>query len=163
MKKKTGKSSKLRDFVCVVCGKEFQNYYSPSDIKAGRGKVCSKECKGAYNSITRRRGSYRKCAKCGVDFWVRPSEDRRGYRRKYCSRKCAFPNEGGDILSSDGYYIKKNQKVHRLIMEEYLGRKLLVTEIVHHIDGDKLNNKIENLQIVSKAEHNAIHFTKHHR
>jgi len=46
---------------------------------------------------------------------------------------------------------------HRDIMEKYLGRKLLPTEIVHHIDENPLNNQIENLKIVSNHEHGLIH------
>ena len=51
------------------------------------------------------------------------------------------------------------KKVHRTLMEKHIGRKLLPTEIVHHINFDKLDNRIENLQIVSRSEHNKIHFT----
>lgn len=46
---------------------------------------------------------------------------------------------------------------HRYIMEQYLGRKLRVDEVVHHIDGDKQNNTLENLQVVSRSEHSRIH------
>jgi hypothetical protein len=46
---------------------------------------------------------------------------------------------------------------HRVIMERYLGRYLAPDELVHHIDGDKLNNQLENLLIVSMAQHRRIH------
>lgn len=46
---------------------------------------------------------------------------------------------------------------HRYIVEQYLGRKLEKDEIVHHIDGNKSNNNIENLQIMTKSEHSKLH------
>ena len=42
----------------------------------------------------------------------------------------------------------KTIREHRIIMEKHLGRKLEPWEHVHHIDGNKTNNKIENLQLV---------------
>lgn len=41
----------------------------------------------------------------------------------------------------------KTRRVHRLLMAEQLGRELSRRERVHHIDGDGLNNAIENLHL----------------
>jgi hypothetical protein len=46
---------------------------------------------------------------------------------------------------------------HRLVMEEFLGRKLGRSEHVHHLDMNKLNNNLDNLVIVLAGSHNTIH------
>lgn len=48
-------------------------------------------------------------------------------------------------------------KEHRLVMEDYLGRYLESTEVVHHIDEDKLNNSIDNLELCLKEIHTSYH------
>jgi hypothetical protein len=66
-------------------------------------------------------------------------------------------------VSTQGYLIHepvrgKKLLVHRLIMEQILGRPLSSDEIIHHIDGNKLNNHPSNLQIMTRSEH-----INHHR
>jgi len=49
---------------------------------------------------------------------------------------------------------------HRYLMEKHIGRKLEKAEIVHHIDGDKLNNDISNLKIMNRSSHQKLHTRK---
>ncbi len=51
---------------------------------------------------------------------------------------------------------KRRVKKHRHIVEQKIGRRLEPHEDVHHIDGDKQNNAIENLQVIPHGDHTRI-------
>lgn len=62
------------------------------------------------------------------------------------------------------YHYEYDKRIysHRLNMEKEIGRKLLKTEIVHHIDCDKTNDDINNLLICSASEHKLLHLQLEH-
>jgi len=54
----------------------------------------------------------------------------------------------------------KRVLLHRYLLEKHIGRNLKKGEIVHHKDGNPLNNLISNLELMSQAEHLKIHKPK---
>lgn len=69
--------------------------------------------------------------------------------------------KGGKTRSSKGYVVIRNDGSpmfeHRAIMEAHIGRKLSDNEVVHHINGDKTDNRLENLELMTAGEHSALH------
>lgn len=154
--------TKLHIKVCAICQDKFGTYRH-------KVKTCSKSCSSKLNGQSHIRGQYRICCVCKNSFYAKKSEDRRNCVRKYCSKKCQFHNKKmglptGEYLSYDGYIViptlpdgRKQIKKHRYVMELHIGRVLLPTEIVHHIDCNKLNNDISNLQVMTRSDHNRLH------
>ena len=101
-----------------------------------------------------------------------------GTKPKYCSRKCYGVSrrgtgnsnyKGGHYIDCDGYkrirlpYNDKRNKSHpyigehRMVMEKHLNRILKSIEIVHHINGNKLDNRIRNLVVTNQSIHASEH------
>ena len=60
--------------------------------------------------------------------------------------------------NSEGYVME-----HHLVMEEHIGRLIQSEEVVHHKNGNRRDNRIENLQLMTFKEHASLHMTERHR
>ena len=107
------------------------------------------------------------CDNCGKATRLHWSK-RRG-KVKFCDQIChseymrkhpeATAHYRGGNVTAAGYRRIGQRFEHRLVMEAHIGRSLLRREIVHHKDGDKLNNDISNLELMNNAEHSKRHFS----
>ena len=84
----------------------------------------------------------------------------RWFRHKTYDINPNWPNlkKGNPSLTKLGYYriFKDGERIlqHRYIMEQFIGRKLTKNERVHHINGIKTDNRIENLELFkNNSEH----------
>jgi len=86
-------------------------------------------------------------------FWGNKNANWKGGKRM---DKCGYIY----LYVPDHPYKAANNVVfeHRLVMEKYLGRYLKPNEFIHHKNGDRKDNKIENLQIITASEHARYHF-----
>lgn len=114
--------------ICSVCGKKFLVWQSRIDM--GKGKFCSISCGKMGKNNTSWNGGKKK-----IDGYV------------YILKK------DHPFAIGKGYV-----KEQRLIMEKHIRRYLKPTEVVHHKNNIRNDNRIKNLELLqNQAEHLKIH------
>lgn len=112
---------------CVQCGIKFKCF--AARVRAGGGRFCSMECRDTHN--------------VGVNHHRHVPE-------------YAYSLASGYMIRRDKQ-TGKNVRQHREIVELEIGRKLTSDEVVHHINGIKCDNRVENLMVVGRYDHSQIH------
>jgi hypothetical protein len=114
---------------CPVCAKEFSTIRSLVS-KAKHPKTCGVVCRSASMSGA-----------------ANPN-----YKRGYMESRSGYL-----MVMAGPKGNRRYRPAHRVVMEETLGRRLLVNEHVHHINGVKHDNRPENLELLGTAAHSRMH------
>lgn len=143
----------------LLLQRNFDSYYEYK-----RAKYCNKDC---YQKDHSKRYIKAYCLFCDKEFETQESRP-----KIFCSLKCRYDHnkrDGSTYVGVNGYrYVKVHghpngaqsnywMLEHRHVMEQHLGRYLTFEETVHHKDGNKLNNALENLEVLSNSAHVKLH------
>lgn len=150
---------------CGICGSPFKA------MMVSKTNYCSRKCATAPKESKIKRAQVHEarkqvCVICGAEFWP-ANMGPRAKPQNTCSIECGgLARRGclGDTRfdASSGYMLiniapRKWRREHIVVAEREMGRPLKRGEVVHHRNGNKIDNKPENLQVMTRREHMLYH------
>jgi len=142
--------------VCTHCAieKTLEEYHKGRGTVNGRLKRCRKCWSKRKMELYKQQyaaGKFGYCEDCKTPLARSP----KGRKQPHC-QKCRFGenswNWRGGHLNAQGYVMARREDrsptfKHRIVMEGHLGRRLHKDETVHHKNGVRDDNRIENLEL----------------
>ncbi|MBI4744721.1 MAG: HNH endonuclease [Actinobacteria bacterium] len=135
---------------CVICGKEF--FIKKFHAEKGWGKLCSINCRAE----AQRNGIWLKCENCGKNIYRTPRDFKKSKsKRFFCSVSCHCSWENKNVrcganapnwIAGENAYrdlLRRNKVLEKCKRCGAKDERILT---VHHKDGNRKNNKIENLE-----------------
>src|SRR5258708_3306621 len=150
-----------------------RGYHHSEETKRKIGTANSVALKGKRHSLAARRRMSLVARKKGFGKWMEGRTNHHSQKAKvYFSRRWQTNRNprwvpiGSTHLTGDGEYVlekvaeHKWRKQHRVVIERIIGRPLRRSEIVHHINENKHDNRPENLEVLTREEHGIRHQPK---
>lgn len=149
--KNCGKKEVLAKGLCRACYWRNYRHGFPDKIREVRRYKEGENCRFCGEDKVFAKNL---CQKCYHRNWKHGSPERLHVKGGEGCIRLGYRSFGG----------KKRILQHRIVMENYLGRKLLSSEVVHHKNGIRNDNRIENLELFgSNSEHMKAHHEKQKR
>jgi hypothetical protein len=150
---------------CPECGEEFPRNPKSSAKQWAAATFCTVRC---ANISRRQERPQRTCAQCSASFSKPVGYSKAQWENaRYCSADCRnlarreprlMPSgyvrvfrRGHPLANRDGYVLE-----HRLVLYE-AGVEIPPGHQVHHVNGDKTDNRLENLEVLTESDHHRHH------
>ena len=153
---------------CLHCGTTFNVF--PSQATNGRRKYCSAKCRNAVNNARLSGG------RLGIAHTEESRAKMAAAAKGKSLRELSSQWKGGKYVDSAGYVhvmidalppdsqtmarrltSRKYVLEHRLIASVAINRAVLPSEVVHHVNGVKTDNRPENLFVIDRKAHSKEH------
>ena len=131
------RTKKVYVYQCNECGVEFERDYDPAKEGATNVHFCKDCWDPSLGQREAKKAKLKKAEALG-------QRTHKTYKEIYV---------GPDYPYRDSLWVRE----HIVVMEQHIGKRIPEGMVVHHIDGDKLNNNLDNLLLCTIEEHNKCH------